>query len=237
MRGLGWRDPRSLRRTVSGRRSRSARRRSRLRETTRVIWHDGLNGAPLVDSAWAGAEPAEFERVFLALALHGTFGAGTCRVQAERYDSAGPRPLPARFTVTEDHRRLLQLAWWRPWGIDPKYPFGTREDYPVDMALGLGRAVGPDYRISEVLRSEMEGLYRDLWIVVGLWLDAVALTPGRHQLPWRGVRANWGLRQTPPPAAEVADYLAKVARIEAAGYAGDPVVDRLNAEGRLFGKI
>ena len=44
------------------------------------------------------------------------------------------------FELTEDHIKLLKIAQWKYWCIDPKRPYGDATNYYVDMAKALGIA-------------------------------------------------------------------------------------------------
>ncbi len=222
---------------------------------TTVAWTFAEAGAPMLlppgetvgsfaDFLGTGARASRFERVLLAMMLHGSLENATYPVDPDRLSGSFPVVAPAEIAVLPEHRRLLARAWWRQGYIDFKYPFGNYHYTEADIALALGEEVPLDatgtFDLPPAREAGYMALYHELPFVLAVWIERVDLAPGTYRLPFDGWEGYRGLRETPVTEAEMQAYvgardLLVLRRWLGAGGPIDPVIDWMRINEALAG--
>lgn len=192
--------------------------------TAQSIWLDVESGAPAmlpagvrdkyVDAEELNANPyfRRLEPIACAFFLHATFAPGD-------YALATKPDGRARFTVTTDHVRLLQITNWRTFAIDGKRPYGDFTNFPIDMARRLGLKItrspkGYD-EISKADEARMEAMHLEMLFVLQAYIEHAQLEPGNWTIPYDGWNGNLLPRCAPVPAAQLDAYKQTMTKVMA----------------------
>ncbi|MCC5975274.1 MAG: hypothetical protein JJT81_14645 [Rubellimicrobium sp.] len=195
---------------------------------TRVFWLEDEAGAPALvpdgaqpdrhfEALGDSGSPGDFERLFLAFGFHATLQAGDFPLDPDRLIGRHPAlpggaAPPLRFRVTDDHRTLIRLAWWKQGFVDPKYPYGNYHHTEADVAGRLGHVVPLDDTGTFTLSPQRETHYRRLHhetaLALAVVLTEAQLAPGTYRLPIDGWRSVSAVRLSPVDPAALLAYNA-----------------------------
>jgi hypothetical protein len=192
--------------------------------TAQSIWLDVESGAPAmipagvrdkyVEADELNANPyfRRLEPIACAFFLHATFVPGD-------YALATKPDGRARFIVTTEHIRLLQITNWRTFAIDGKRPYGDFTNFPIDMARRLGLTITPSPKgyseISKADEARMEVLHQEMLFVVQAFIEHAQLAPGAYAIPYDGWNGHVLPRCAPVPATQLDAYKQDMAKVMA----------------------
>jgi hypothetical protein len=192
-------------------------------QTAQSVWVDVESGAPAmippnvsIDDVGDIEDPstdpafARLEPIACAFFLHANFVPGD-------YALATKPDGRARFTVTTEHIRLLQITNWRSFAIDGKRPYGDFTNFPIDMARRLGLTITNSPKgyseISKADEARMEALHREMLFVLQAYIEHAQLTPGDWMIPYDGWNGHILPRCVPVLADQIAVYASEMAKV------------------------